>query len=99
MIISLNLLYVGGVPGAATSRATAAQRRAHERLMGLSRAFLSKNKCATAHGMKSFLKSGEAYFGRKTTLPLGVRCKVPEVAAQVDLAAVLSKLDPVMSRQ
>eukprot|EP00973_Karenia_brevis_P087407 12118092-Karenia_brevis.AAC.1 len=67
--------------------------------MGLSRAFLSKNKCATADGMKSSLKSGEAYSGRKTTLPVGVRCKVPEVAAQVDLAEVLSKLDPVMSKQ
>eukprot|EP00973_Karenia_brevis_P069856 9712626-Karenia_brevis.AAC.1 len=43
MIPSLNLLLVGGGPGAATSRATAAQRRAHERLMGLGRAFLSKN--------------------------------------------------------
>eukprot|EP00973_Karenia_brevis_P081454 11291160-Karenia_brevis.AAC.1 len=49
--------------------------------------------------ISTFLKHDSAYTGRTVVLPLGVRCKVPQVAGRVDLAAELDSFAPALAGQ
>lgn len=95
-----NWMHGGGEIQDVLSQAQKTQKRVHSRVLdGLMAQVLTDEPILTPKGVDEFCRQTQSYTGSSVVLALGVRGGVPDVAADVPLAAHLQEHFPLLARQ